>query len=152
METRLQFLEQLPVSVQYQEEGMAAVLTSSESDLEIRVYDCPEDDFTPYIVCYATQHAHLCDEEDVLEMVEDVISGRLCAIEFFKGEARCLGGDIEAEYLDHLSLDTLKEAFSPLNVGRLLKKADTFQIRGWKKDQNLDGTIEDDGTIRVKRV
>ena len=39
-------------------------------DENIRVEYIPEDDFTPYVVSFAFQHCHMCDEEDIAAAIE----------------------------------------------------------------------------------
>ena len=65
----------------------------------IRVEYIPDDDFTPYIVYFAFQHCHMCDVEDIVEYIRDLIEGNRFSIEFFKNGVRYFGGDIAAEEL-----------------------------------------------------
>ena len=63
----------------------------------IKLEYVPEDEWTPYILCFSFQHWHMNDEEDIIEHIYDIINGKLLSIEFFKCGRRCFGGDIEAK-------------------------------------------------------
>ena len=105
-------------------------------DENIRVEYIPEDDFTPYVVSFAFQHCHMCDEEDIVEYVNDIMNGNLLSIEFFDNGVRCFGGDIEASELADLSYETLAEHW-----GKLLDYADSFKLRGWLSNNNFDAAL-----------
>ena len=153
MESKLQFLEQyISASITYREDGMQAVISSPASDMTIWVEYIPEDDFTPYVMGWATQHVHVCDEEDVLDEIREVMSGQRCALEFFSGGNRLFGGDIDTAELENLSYATLKAYAEDFCLGDLLRKADAFQLRGWNTEQNWNGIIEPDGTITVEKA
>ena len=153
MESKLKFLEEhLSAFVAYREDGLQAVISSPASDMTIWVEYIPEDDFTPYVMGWATQHVHVCDEEDVLDLIQEIMSGQRCALEFFSGGNRLFGGDIDATELEILSYATLKAYAEDFCLGDLLKKADSFQTRGWHAHQNLNGSIGQDGSITMELV
>ncbi len=119
----------------------------------IRVEYIPEDDFTPYVVSFAFQHCHMCDEEDVLKYVNDIIDGNLLSIEFFNKGTRCFGGDITAEELDDLSYESLKKSMEDWGIPNLLNYADSFKLRDWHDKYNFDATfvIDENGLPAIKK-
>ena len=153
MESKLKFLEEhLSAFVAYREDGMQAAISSPASDMTIWVEYIPEDDFTPYVMGWATQHVHVCDEEDVLDLIQEIMSGQRCALEFFSGGNRLFGGDIDTEKLENISYAALEAYAEEFCLDELLKKADSFQLQGWKAEQNWNGIIEPDGTITVEKA
>lgn len=120
----------------------------------IKVYYESEDDFSPYILCFAFQHVHLCDEESVIDYINDIISGNLFSIEFFRDGQRCFGGDITADRLKELSYKALERYTGYYGGTKLIDCADLFKVRGWKSDNNLDATfiIDECGTVTIKKI
>ena len=110
-----------------------------------------KDEWTPYILYFSFQHWHMNDEEDIIEHIYDIINGKLLSIEFFKGNKRCFGGDIEAQDLQDLSYETLNNNFSGLRMN-IIDIADSFKVRGWKADANFDAVFDVDscGEIVIK--
>lgn len=117
----------------------------------IKIEYVPEDERTPYILYFSFQHWHMNDEEDIIEHIHDVIDGKLLSVEFFKGNKRCFGGDIEAQDLQDLSYETLNNNFSGLRMN-IIDIADSFKVRGWKADANFDAVFDVDscGEIVIK--
>lgn len=66
-----------------------------------------KDVFIEYIVCFATQHRHLEDLDEVEEYVHSILKDEILAIEFYNSGARSFGGEIEKADLLDLSLTLL---------------------------------------------
>lgn len=122
-------------------------------DENIRVEYIPEDDFTPYVVSFAFQHCHMCDEEDIVEYVNDIIDGKILSIEFFKNGARCFGGDIATLELADLSYDALAKSIEDWGIAKLLDYADSFKLRGWHSNYSFDAAfvIDENGLPTIKK-
>ena len=138
----------------------AARFSEDESVLEIvnpfgneniKIEYVPEDEWTPYILYFSFQHWHLNDEENIIEIIRDIIDGKLLSIEFFKNDKRRFGGDIEIQDLQDLSYEALENYFSDLQIN-IIDVADTFKVRGWKADVNFDAAFDVDshGEIVIK--
>lgn len=118
----------------------------------IKIEYVPEDEWTPYILYFSFQHWHMNDEEDIIEHIHDIINGKLFSIEFFKGNKRCFGGDIEAKDLQELSYKTLENYLGDFQMSKLKDIADSFKVRGWKADTNFDAVFDVDnyGKVAIK--
>ena len=119
----------------------------------IMVEYIPDDDFTPYIVYFAFQHCHMCDVEDIVEYICDLIEGKRFSIEFFKNGARYFGGDIVAEELKELSYEILEQYSGYYGLHKLKDLVDSFKLRGWNPKDNFDAVfvISDNGSAEVIR-
>ena len=119
----------------------------------IRVEYIPDDDFTPYIVYFAFQHCHMCDVEDIVEYIRDLIEGNRFSIEFFKNGARYFGGDIAAEDLKDLSYEILEQYSGYYGLHKLKDLVDSFKLRGWNPKDNFDAVfiISDNGSVEIIR-
>ena len=53
------------------------------------------DDWTPFSFRFGMTHGHECDEEGVLEQLDDYISGRDASVEFFQDGKPRFGGIID---------------------------------------------------------
>ncbi len=62
--------------------------------------------FTEYIVCFATQHRHLEDPEDVEDYVRELLEDEILPIEFYCRGERRWGSEIRRE--DFADLDTAR--------------------------------------------
>ena len=109
--------------------------------------------FDPFCACFSFQHRHLIDENDVINWINDIISGNRFAIEFFKNEQRCFGGDIEAAELKDLSYAKLEQSTGYYGFTKLLDVADSFKIRGWERRNNWNAVFvqEPDGTVAIQQ-
>ena len=120
----------------------------------VKVEYVPEDDFTPYIVYFAFQHCHMCDEEDIADYMNDIIDGKVFSIEFFNKGTRCFGGDITAAELDSLTYETLTKYIESWGISNLLDYADSFKLRGWHSNYNFDAELitDENGLPRIKKL
>lgn len=129
-----------------------AVVLNPYQDENILVY-YDDDDFRPYTACFSFQHVHLTDEESVIEWIEDIISGRRLAIEFFCNDSRRFGGDIEAEKLEALSYQSLEQWSGYYGCCKLFEVADSFRVRGWHPSGNMDAAfVLDDNNEAAIRI
>lgn len=136
-----------------EDDSLAEIINTFGKD-NIKVYYDSDDDFSPYILCFAFQHVHLCDEEAVVDYINDIISGNLFSIEFFYNGQRCFGGDITADRLKELSYKALERYTGYYGGTKLIECADMFKVRGWKSDNNFDATfvIDECGMVTIKKI
>ena len=120
----------------------------------IRVEYLPDDDFTPYIVYFAFQHCHMCDEEDIVDYINNIINRQLFSIEYFNNGTRCFGGDITAEELVDLSYEKLEQNTGYYGITKLKDCADSFKLRGWHSDDNFDAVFvtDENGLTTIKKL
>ena len=120
----------------------------------IRVEYVPDDDFTPYIVYFAFQHCHMCDEEDIVDYINEIINGNLFSIEFFNHGTHCFGGDISAAELDDLSYERLAQYMKTWGINNLLDYANSFKLRGWHGNYNFDAVfvVDENGMPTIKKL
>jgi len=135
-----------------EDDSLAEIINTFGKD-NIKVY-YDSDDFSPYIVCFAFQHVHLCDEEAVIDYINDIICGNLFSIEFFRDGERCFGGDITADRLKELSYKTLERYTGYYGGTKLIECADMFKVRGWNSNNNFDATfvIDECGIVTIKKI
>lgn len=135
-----------------EDEGFVEIINPFCKD-NIRVHYDFDDEFSPYILCFAFQHVHMCDEEDIVDYVNDIISGELFSIEFFKDGVRRFGGDITADKLKELSYELLEQHTGYLGSAKLKDCADSFKVRGWCSE-NFDATFvtDESGIVTIKKI
>ena len=135
------------------EDDLAEIINPFSKE-NIKVYYESEDDYSPYIVCFAFQHVHLCDEELVIDHINDIIGGNLFSIEFFCDGKRCFGGDITADRLKELSYKELERYTGYYGGTKLIECADMFKVRGWNSNTNFDATFVSDehGKVIIKKI
>lgn len=136
-----------------EDESLAEIINAFGED-DIKVYYDSEDDFSPYILCFAFQHVHLCNEKEVVDYINDIISGKLFSIEFFQDGERRFGGDITTDKLMGLSYETLEKYTGYYGSTKLKECADMFKVRGWNSNNNFDATfvIDECGIVTIKKI
>ncbi len=151
-ENRLVFLKNAfpELKLQFADDFSNAVIVNPNYDENITVYD----DEYEYIVCFSFQHCHFDDEDDIIEWIHSIIFNNTLAIEFFKNEQRCFGGEIDAKELQYLTYEKLERFTGYYGTAKLLDVADSFKIRGWDNKNNLDCTIirEENGNITINKT
>ena len=90
-------------NVRFSEDKNLFEIFNLYGDENIRLEYVSNDEREPYILYFSFQHWHMSDEEDIIEHINDIISGNLFSIEFFANGRRRLGGDIDAQGLQKLS-------------------------------------------------
>lgn len=113
---------------------------------------------TAYIVGFSYYHQHPCVAEQVIEAVRDILEDRQLALTFFK-EDRWVGSImIEKQQVPELTYEALAkrmgwDGITPLPFSgalvKLIDKADSFIVRGWEKDTDLDGKFIQDAQGNV---
>lgn len=89
-----------------------AYIKNAACEEPVRVYYEPED-ITPYCLVFATQHIHISNEQELINDIQDFITGKRTAIEFIDdNENYIFGGDIKTSLLDNLTIDKLRTEFS----------------------------------------
>lgn len=130
--------------------GEYAHITAPDSDEIIKVYYDPCDTYQPFMFLYAYQHVHCCDEEQVIECINQYITGESACIEFFcyaeeNGETvekPVFGGDISRELLDDLTVKKLRAQF--YFVPKKTMYGCHFKVRSPIAKYNFDGRFETD--------
>lgn len=140
--------------IKFSKDGSLVEIINPFYNENVKVEYIPDDDFTPYIVYFAFQHCHMCDEEDIVEYINDIIDGNVFSIEFFNNGARCFGGDITAAELNDLSYETLARYMESLGVAKMIDYANSFKLRGWHSNYNLDAVfaIDESGSATIKKL
>lgn len=120
----------------------------------VSVYYDSDDDLSPYILCFSFQHVHLCDEEEVVDYINKIISGNLFSIEFFQDGERRFGGDIEADKLKELSYELLEQHTGHLGNSKLKDCADSFKVRGWYRNDCFDARfiLSENDIVTIKKI
>lgn len=140
--------------IKFSEDGSMVEIVNPFGNENVRIEYVPEDDFTPYIVFFAFQHCHMCDEEDIIDYINDIINGKVFSIEYFYNDTRLFGGDITAEKLKDLSYDTLEQNTGYYGIAKLKDCADSFKLRGWHNDYNFDAIFvtDESGSVTIKKL
>lgn len=155
-ENKLSFLKSAftEYKVEFSDDFTEAIIVNPNNDENITVYYYEDDDFYPFCVCFSFQHCHLIDEENVIEWIEQIITGKKFAVEFFQNEQRKFGGEIGAERLKALSYSELEQFSGYYGSTKLFQIADTFKVRGWYSANNFDAFFicKDNGCITIKKL
>ncbi|MBQ8387725.1 MAG: hypothetical protein IJX46_02230 [Clostridia bacterium] len=116
-------------------------------------YSTDDEDY-PYIVRFSFQHCHVSDAESALDYANDIISGNICAIEFFSDGKNAIGGDITSDELKELTYEMLERKTGYYGSVPLKEIADSFKVRGWKSDGNFDANfvLREDGSVDIKII
>lgn len=143
IENKLAFLNDAfpEYQIQFSDDFTDATIFNPFCEENITVSYDDELSFDPFCACFSFQHRHFMDKDDVITWINDIISGNRFAIEFFKNEQRCFGGDIEAAKLKDLSYTKLEHSTGYYGFTKLLDLADSFKVRGWKKKNNFDAVF-----------
>ncbi len=102
----------------------------------IKVYY--ESDMQEYIVTFATQHLHISEDEDLIDIVSKFADASIAAIEFYENGKNSFGGQIETNLLENLSYDTLRIYFGYPHLDISQK---TFRIYAWNKEYCFEGSF-----------
>lgn len=139
--------------IQFSKDGDFAEIKNPSHAENIKVEYVPDDDFTPYIVYFAFQHCHMCDEEDVLEYINEVMSENKFSIEFFCNETRRFGTDINAKELSELSYETLEKEIGYWGITKLKDVANVFKVRGWNAEKSFDArfALDEGGNVIIEK-
>ncbi len=155
-ENKLSFLSNAfsDYTVEYADSFTHAVISNPLHSDNITVHYYEDDEYTPYCVCFSYQHCHLCDEEDLIDWINEIIQGERFAIEFFKGEARHFGGDIDRDTLQNISYTALEQYSGYYGSSKLMELVDSFKVRGWNGSENFDAVFvyEENGGVEIKRT
>ncbi len=96
------------------------------------------DDYDTYTLCFATQHLHITDKDELIKTISKFANGSIAAIEFYDDGKIRFGGQIETEYLFNITYDSLREYFGYPNydIGNL-----TFRVYAWNKSFCYEGSF-----------
>lgn len=97
------------------------------------------DDFSPYMLSFSFQHIHESDHESAAKWIDAILNEKIFSIEFFCKEDRCLGGEINASDLDHLSYAFFEQYAGYFGRTKFIHMVDNFKIRGWTGKNDFDG-------------
>ncbi len=136
--------------LQFSDDFTEAVILNPNYNENITVYD-EGFEFTVY---FSFQHRHLEDKEDVVEWVNEIITGNKFAIEFFNNEQRRFGSEIDAEEMQDLSYEKLEHFTGYYGLTKLFDMVDSFKVRGWDSKNNFDFTFfcETNGNISINKT
>ena len=111
------------------------------------------DSFSPYMLSFSFQHVHVTDRESAAEWVDSILNERIFSIEFFIGENRCFGSEINASDLDRLSYEFLEKYTGYFGREKLFRIANNFKVRGWSGENDFDGYfVQKDDEIHIRIV
>ena len=108
---------------------------------------------TAYIVGFSYYHMHPCVAEQVIAWVRDILEGRQLALTFFKEDRWAGSIMIEKQQVPELTYEALAKRmgwdgvtpYPPTGaLVKLIDKADSFIVRGWGTDTDLDGKFIQD--------
>ncbi len=138
------------IKLQFADDYSTATIVNPNYDENITVYD----DESEFIVCFSFQHRHFEDEADIIEWINEIISGNIIAIEYFNHGRRAFGGEIDAKKLQDLTYEKLEKITGYYGLTKLWEVADSFKTRGWDSKNNFDYTIicEANGTIAINKT
>lgn len=118
------------------------------------IVDYYEDDFSPFCARFSFQHRHFVNKDDLVNWINEIVSGNILAIEFFKNEQNRFGGDIKSTELEELSYAKLEQYSGYYGSTKLYEISDSFKVRGWKREDNFDGIfhLETNGTFTIEKL
>lgn len=109
-------------------------------------------DYSSYTLSFSFQHVHMPDKESAKEWIDDILSEKRFSIEYFAGEERKFGGEINACELPGLSYATLEQNTGYFGETKLFHMVDNFKVRGWSKQNDFDGYfVEKNDHIHIER-
>lgn len=111
----------------------------------IKVYY--ELDMQEYIVTFATQHLHIDEDDDLIDVISEFANASIAAIEFYENGKRSFGGQIETNLLENLSYDTLRTHFGYPNLDI---RQMTFRVYAWDKKYCFEGSFVQTASDAVK--
>ncbi|MBQ6020384.1 MAG: hypothetical protein IJL26_09430 [Clostridia bacterium] len=120
--------------------GDEIVITNRENGKTIEVLDesyhggKPEEAYDRYTVYFTTQHRHYEDFEDALDYVERLMRDEILAIEYYRGDERRFGGDIERSELYDPDPPTRGTIFSMLPADH---PGLNYEINSWSGKYDL---------------
>lgn len=144
--------------IRFSADGNLVEILNPFGNANISVEYIPDDEYTPFVVCFSFQHRHMRDEADIVEYVSDIIHGNVLAIEFFKDGKKRFGGDMEAEDRKEPSCEILaqyiKQYMRYYGMAEMKDAADALKVRGWGLADNFDAEIvvEDGGKLAIKKL
>ncbi len=138
--------------VQFSDDFTCATIYNPFYDENITIYYYEDDDFSPFCARFSFQHRHLTDEDDVVEWINEIITGNKFAIEFFQKNQCRFGSEIAAEELEDLTYTKLEQFSGYYGLTKLFEIADSFKVRGWNNINNFDAVFvcETDKKITIK--
>ena len=133
------------------------IINPYEGKDPIMVADEGREPYTAYVVGFSYYHMHPVIAEQLIAHVRDILEGRQFVIAFFK-EGHWVGSTtLEEQQLRELTYEALAKDMGWDGITkppygypvRLIDKADSFIIRGWGKDTDLDGKFIQDEQVNV---
>ena len=139
--------------VRFSENGESFEIIHPYGKESIAVYMENAPHTEPYMVCFSFQHRHLDTAGEVIAYVNDIISGNVLAIEFFKDGRNCVGGDLDAKEVRELP-QGIPERFLGQGQIKLFDIADSFRVRGWAQDADFDAKLLRDaqGNVSIQKT
>lgn len=129
----------------------SAVIYNPAGHEHLYIYD-DGDEYEPFTLCFSYQHVHAADADDAAAWIDDILNERVLAVEFFRGQERLFGGQIDRSDLSRLSYEFLTRAFGGELPG-CPGAADSIRVRGWTGRHDLNGRIlSEDGRCSLELV
>ena len=140
-------LNVIPVEDRYCSERMDLVNLYHHGDISVKYIE-HKPDYAEYTLSFSTQHVHFERAEDLMDCIDDFLSEEYAALEFYKGDQRCFGGDIKTVLLEDLSLKKLADrmGYKPEYLIGF-----RFTIRSWSGAFDMDGYIDQEDGKAVLR-
>ena len=140
--------------IRFTEDGDFAEIINPFYTENVKVEYIADDDFNPFIVYFAFQHCHMCDEEDIVEYINEIVNENKFSIEFFKNGKRRFGSDITAQELERLSYEKLEQHTGYWGITKLKQMADAFKVRGWNPNRNFDAVfvINNGESVTIQKI
>ena len=136
------------ITIRTNEHGHAFAEIETEGEPVTVWYDA--EDPQPYMVCFAYQHCHCFTENQVFDETDAFINGEKASIEFFIGDRRCVGGDIDSVRPENFTGEYLKSTWvSDHILNREIPENLTCKVRSVKKEFCFDAAISTDGIVTV---
>ena len=92
-------LNVIPVEDRYCSERMDLVNPYHHGDISVKYIE-HKPDYAEYTLYFSTQHVHFERAADLMDCIDDFLSEEYAALEFYKGDQRCFGGDIKTVLLE----------------------------------------------------
>ncbi len=116
------------------------------------VYHEMKEPDTSYIVCFSCYHVHLETVDEVIAQVRDILEDKKGVIEFYRSGHIAMSTDLDTQDLRELTCEALAVRMGVNGDSQMsfyTNYADSFKIRGWGKDADVDASFVKDAQGNV---
>ena len=127
--------------VRFSEKGDRFAIINPYGKESIVVADEGKEPYTAYYVGFSCFHAHPCFAEHVITFVCDIMEGKRSVIEFYKNGHVTMSTDIDTREMREVTCETLAARMGCNGESQMrfyANYADTFKIRIWGEDADID--------------